>query len=137
VPDRHSQRQANTFVNQIVFADVVYVRDFTKAEAMDDEQLKHLAAIALTCYGSFDLAAHCLFRLAERRAVGRNAVELFMNSVSAAARCDRRSSALGVAPSPEVPGPGPESGPLPAGSPLRRTKFSSCAKRLRVPPVFS
>jgi FkbM family methyltransferase len=71
----------NSALNQVLFADVVYVRDFTKAEAMDDEQLKHLAIIAYTCYGSFDLAAHCLFRLAERKAVVPEAVELFMNSV--------------------------------------------------------
>ena len=62
-------------------ADIVYIRDFTKAEAMDDEQLKHLAIIAYACYGSFDLAAHCLFRLAERKAVVPEAVERFMNSV--------------------------------------------------------
>ena len=71
----------NSALNQVLFADIVYVRDFTKAEAMDDEQLKHLAIIAYTCYGSFDLAAHCLFRLAERKAVVPEAVERFMNSV--------------------------------------------------------
>ena len=75
----------NSCPNQIIFADVVYIRDFTKAEAMEDEQLKHLAIIAWTCYGSFDLAAHCVFRLAERKAVMPDAVELFMNSVVAAA----------------------------------------------------
>ena len=48
---------------------------------MDDEQLKHLAIIAYACYGSFDLAAHCLFRLAERKAVVPEALERFMNSV--------------------------------------------------------
>jgi FkbM family methyltransferase len=71
----------NSFMNQVIFADLVYVRDFTKAEAMDDEQLKHLAIIACTCYGSLDLAAHCLARLAERKAVVPEAVELFMSSV--------------------------------------------------------
>jgi FkbM family methyltransferase len=74
----------NSFLNQIIFADVVYIRDFTRAEAMDDEQLKHLALIAFTCYGSFDLAAHCLFRLAERKTVVPDAMELFLNSVRAA-----------------------------------------------------
>jgi len=71
----------NSALNQVLFADIVYIRDFTKAEAMDDEQLKHLAIIAYACYGSFDLAAHCLFRLAERKAVVPEAVERFMNSV--------------------------------------------------------
>jgi len=74
----------NSALNQVIFADVVYIRDFTKAEAMDDEQLKHLALIAHHCYGSFDLVVHCLYRLAERKAVVPNAVDLFMNSVKAA-----------------------------------------------------
>jgi len=56
-------------LNQIVEADVVYVRDFVKAEAMRNEQLKHLAMIAHHCYGSFDLAVNCLHHLAARGAV--------------------------------------------------------------------
>ena len=55
--------------NQLVEADVVYVRDFIAAEAMDDEQLKHLALIAHHCYGSFDLALNCIHHLATRKAV--------------------------------------------------------------------
>ena len=82
----YDQSSPNSALNQIIFADVVYIRDFTKAETMDDEQLKQLAIIAYTCYGSFDLAGHCLFRLAERNAVVPDAVELFINSVGAAAR---------------------------------------------------
>jgi FkbM family methyltransferase len=56
-------------LNQIIEADVVYVRDFLKADAMDSEQLKHLALIAHHCYGSFDLAANCIHHLAGRGAV--------------------------------------------------------------------
>jgi FkbM family methyltransferase len=81
----YDQSTPNSALNQLIFADVVYIRDFTRAEAMDDEQLKHLAIIAYACYGSFDLAAHCLFRLAERNAVVPDAMELFLNSVRAAA----------------------------------------------------
>jgi FkbM family methyltransferase len=72
-------------VNQAIFADIVYVRDFSKGELMDDEQLKHLAIIAYQCYGSFDLTIHCLYRLAERKAVVPNAVDLFIDSMKAAA----------------------------------------------------
>src|SRR4051812_23724197 len=78
----YDQSSPNSFLNQVIFGDVVYIRDFTKAETMDDEQLKHLAIIAYSCYRSFDLAAHCLFRLAERNAVAPDAVALFMNSVA-------------------------------------------------------
>lgn len=56
-------------INQLVEADVVYVRNFIDAEAMDSEQLKHLALIAHHCYGSFDLALNCIHHLAARGAI--------------------------------------------------------------------
>lgn len=56
-------------INQLVEADVVYVRNFVDAEAMDSEQLKHLALIAHHCYGSFDLALNCIHHLAVRGAI--------------------------------------------------------------------
>jgi FkbM family methyltransferase len=56
-------------LNQIVEADVVYVRDFIKADTMGDEQLKQLALIAHHCYRSFDLAINCIHHLAARRVV--------------------------------------------------------------------
>lgn len=69
-------------LNQIIEADVVYVRDFIKAEAMDDEQLKHLALIAHHCYGSFDLAVNCVHHLVGRRAVDRDAKERYLRLVA-------------------------------------------------------
>jgi FkbM family methyltransferase len=59
--------------NQLVEADVVYVRDFTRPETVDSEQLKHLALIAHHCYGSFDLALNCIHHLAARNAVPADA----------------------------------------------------------------
>lgn len=56
-------------INQVVEADMVYVRDFLKADAMSSEQLKHLAIIAHYCYGSIDLAANCIHHLESRGAV--------------------------------------------------------------------
>lgn len=56
-------------INQLVEADVVYVRDFTKPDEMDTEQLKHLAVIAHHCYQSYDLAMNCIHHLAERGAI--------------------------------------------------------------------
>ncbi len=58
-----------TAINQLVEADVVYVRDFTKPDEMDTEQLKHLAVIAHHCYQSYDLAMNCIHHLAERGAI--------------------------------------------------------------------
>ena len=53
-------------LNQLLEADIVYVRDFSKPELMSDEQLKHLAMIAHYCYGSYDLALRCIMLLEQR-----------------------------------------------------------------------
>lgn len=53
-------------LNQLLEADIVYVRDFSRPEHLDDEQLKHLALIAHYCYGSFDLTVRCLWLLEQR-----------------------------------------------------------------------
>ena len=47
-------------LNQLLEADIVYVRDFAHPENFSDEQLKHLALIAHHCYKSFDLALRCV-----------------------------------------------------------------------------
>jgi len=69
-------------LNQIIEADVVYVRDFVKAEAMDNEQLKHLAIVAHHCYGSFDLAVNCIHHLAVRRAVHAETKNRYLHLLS-------------------------------------------------------
>ncbi|MFB1295584.1 FkbM family methyltransferase [Mycobacterium sp. pW049] len=53
-------------LNQLLEADIVYVRDFSKPDLMSDEQLKHLALIAHHCYGSTDLALRCVMLLEHR-----------------------------------------------------------------------
>jgi FkbM family methyltransferase len=60
-------------LRQLLEADVVYVRDFSKPEAMSDEQLKHLALVAHHCYGSIDLVMRCLLLLARRGSVPADA----------------------------------------------------------------
>ncbi len=66
-------------LNQLLEADLVYVRDFTQADAMTSEQLKHLALVAHHCYRSYDLAMNCIYRLQERRAVSADAVTQYLN----------------------------------------------------------
>ena len=68
-------------LNQLLEADAVYVRDFTKPEAMDKEQLKHLAIVAHHCYASYDLALNCIHHLQERGAVAADSVERYLNFV--------------------------------------------------------
>ncbi len=69
---------AHVAFNQMVEADVVYVRDFTRPDDMTIEQLKHLALIAHGCYGSFDLAVNCLHHLARRGAIGPAATHEYL-----------------------------------------------------------
>ncbi len=70
-------------VNQVLEADIVYVRDFTRDDSMDDEQLKHLAMIAHHCYASYDLAIRCLDRLAKRNAIAADSVARFIDALKA------------------------------------------------------
>jgi FkbM family methyltransferase len=48
--------QPNRGIRQLLETDMVYVRNFSKAENLTAEQWKHLALIAHHCYGSYDLA---------------------------------------------------------------------------------
>ncbi|MBX9849554.1 MAG: FkbM family methyltransferase [Rhodocyclaceae bacterium] len=66
-------------LNQLLEADLVYVRDFSKPEKMDDEQLKHLALIAHYCYGSIDLTMRCIMLLSERQVLASSAVNDYTN----------------------------------------------------------
>ena len=68
-------------LNQLVEADIVYVRDFIKSDAMDSEQLKHLALIAHHCYGSYDLAMNCIHHLAVRNEVTPDAKNRYFGLV--------------------------------------------------------
>ena len=46
--------------SQLVWADAVFVRDFTRLDRFSDRQLLTAAAILHECYGSFDLALYLL-----------------------------------------------------------------------------
>jgi FkbM family methyltransferase len=69
-------------LNQLLEADIVYVRDFMHPERMTSEQLKHLAVLAHHCYGSFDLAGNCLHHLSKNGAVAPDAVAKYIASLS-------------------------------------------------------
>jgi hypothetical protein len=60
-------------LNQLLEADIVYVRDFSRPDAMSDEQLKQLALVAHHCYGSIDLVMRCIMLLGRRGAVPADA----------------------------------------------------------------
>ena len=71
---------ANPFaaMNQVLEADIVYVRNFMRAAEMTDEQLKHLAMIAHHCCKSFDLAVNCIHHLNARRAISEGSADHYI-----------------------------------------------------------
>jgi FkbM family methyltransferase len=71
------EKNPHAALNQLLEADVVYVRDFTQPQRMSDEQLKHLAIIAHHCYRSFDLAANCIFHLCQRQAIAAESMQRY------------------------------------------------------------
>jgi len=74
--------QPNKGLRQLLEADMVYVRDFTRAENMSAEQWKHLALIAHHCYGSVDLAARALNMLAQLGVVPADGAERYLSSLA-------------------------------------------------------
>jgi FkbM family methyltransferase len=74
----NNPRQA---LNQLLEADIVYVRDFTRPELMSTGQLKHLAMIAHHCYGSIDLALRCILMLEERGELPAGTQQKYVSSL--------------------------------------------------------
>ena len=75
-------RDPTRALNQLLEADIVYVRDFSRSERMSDEQLKHLALIAHHCYKSFDLALRCVMVLEQRGVLGAGAQQQYLTSLA-------------------------------------------------------
>jgi hypothetical protein len=64
---------------QLLEADVVYARDFTRPQNMDGEQWKHLALIAHHCYGSIDLAHRAITAATELGVLRPEAPAQYLN----------------------------------------------------------
>ena len=69
--------------NQLIEADLVYVRDFSRPEGLDGEQLKHLALVAHHCYQSWDLALRCVAELEKRGAIAKGSAQKYRQTVPA------------------------------------------------------
>jgi hypothetical protein len=69
-------------LNQLLEADIVYVRDFARSDLMNDEQLKHLALVAHHCYQSFDLTLRCVAQLEARGAIPAASQSRYMQLLS-------------------------------------------------------
>jgi FkbM family methyltransferase len=66
-------------IRQLLEADLVYVRDFSRTDGMDGEQWKHLALIAHYCYGSIDLALRAITAGTQIGALRPDAPEQYLN----------------------------------------------------------
>ena len=78
-PDMHNK------FNQLLEADVVYVKDFVDPVAMSDEQLKHLCLLMHHCYGSIDLSGRCL-ELLEQRGVISNGIVRYVQYLNSSVK---------------------------------------------------
>lgn len=67
-------------LNQLLEADLVYVKDFSKPDGFGDEQLKHLALIAHHCYRSFDLSLRCILLLERRGSLPPDSQAVYLRS---------------------------------------------------------
>src|SRR5262249_55872684 len=65
-------------LNQLLEADLVYVRDFVHAESMSEDQLKQLCLIVHSCYNSFDLAGRCVALLEQRKALPAGPLQQYL-----------------------------------------------------------
>jgi FkbM family methyltransferase len=65
-------------LNQLLEADLVYVRDFVHPDVMSSDQLKHLCLIGHSCYNSFDLAGRCVTLLEQRKAIPGGALQQYI-----------------------------------------------------------
>ena len=69
-------------MHQLLEADMVYVRDFTKCDEFSPEQLTHLALIAHHVYGSSDLTHLCLLALVARGLISATAPPGYLASLT-------------------------------------------------------
>jgi hypothetical protein len=70
-------------MSQLVWADAIFVRDFTRLEALSDRQLVSAASIVHDCYKSIDLA-YLLLTEHDRR-TGRAVASTYLSALTGAA----------------------------------------------------
>ena len=67
--------------NQLLEADIVYVRDVVRPQGMSDLQIRKLAVIAHLVYHSPDLAVRCIIELQNRKLCDGDTVMKYLRSV--------------------------------------------------------
>ena len=69
-------------LNQLIEADVVYVKDFRYPDRLSDDHLRRMALIADACYYSYDLALYCISQLQRRGSVESGASDAYLALVN-------------------------------------------------------
>lgn len=85
-------------MSQLVWADAVFIRDFSRPESLEDSHLLKMAALVHSCYQSFDLALY-LLREHDRRNNGHLG-DRYMEELQSLLR-QRRSPSLAKPPAAE------------------------------------
>ena len=75
--------QPNRGIRQLLETDMIYVRDFSRADNMNVEQWKHLALVAHHCYGSYDLVLKAIVTLIALGALPEDAGRRYLASLPA------------------------------------------------------
>ena len=70
-------------INQMLEADIVYVRDIRHMQDWSDTQLAHMAIIAHYCYRSFDLTIKCLSEMVGRGVASKDILGAYSAELSA------------------------------------------------------
>jgi FkbM family methyltransferase len=67
--------------NQLLEADIVYIKDIIHPDGLSDLQLRKLAAIAHYSYNSPDLVARCIIELQNRKSLEDGSVQKYLQTV--------------------------------------------------------
>lgn len=62
-------------LNQVMYADIVYIRDFAQFQYLLPSVLKRLCMIMHSCYQSYDIAAKCIEELMKREVLGNSTLQ--------------------------------------------------------------
>lgn len=72
----------HAFCNQLLEADVVYVKDFCRMDLLSSEQLRQMAMLAHYVFESPDLVVRCLHTLAAQQSVAADAIAAYLATIN-------------------------------------------------------
>ena len=72
---------SNVPINQVLEADIVYVKDLREISDLTDFQLKCISFLAHALYASFDLTYRMLLALEARKCIKKNSADIYLSSL--------------------------------------------------------